>query len=682
MTKNFEYLISAENNPKDRIWCIQPVGAITFIEQFIGTMTLSDPQKEVIGSIFGDDPTNQFFQVEQAILRIGQGGGKNFLITRCVVYFIYLWCCLENPHRYFNLAENEHFDILNFSQVSAQQAKNVFFKSLVSILKLTKDPLSGKNWFESKAGFKIKAYGRGDIKDKELIIPNRRPGLGNIRVFCLDMTAKSVEGYTIWVSIMDEPSRANTRAKYTVAKHQYQTAYSNQKTRFTNPHHRCTIVFAYPEQEYFDLLIELYNTYAKNPRENSWEMEANILTAWYDTFVFNAKDQADKKLAYEMAYRHDPIDADRRWKAIVPPSIDSFFTPYENKIVECANPDLVNPIKYRETITRRVEKVNGRDQYCSYTALEPLEIQGDHRERFWGGDFAIKKDRLVIVGGYATRSLLEINKFTDMSRTPSGVEEVKEQLINCRPIIDTILIWEVKPGGYAIDYSNVDYFLTELIKHHFSGTRAIHFDKFNTESTRQKILDRVTKDCESLSFTNAQQVSYGRLVRYLVINNAIEYLDNDLLQQEMKQLIFENQTKLDHPPGGSKDVWDAFSICVNLIITKNRWSSEPRVDIGESDESDAIEDNYDERMRIFNLAFKNFVNTHGRQPRDDEELREWLFKSYSTKFTLQEVQYFKQHRSEWESSGRGKMAMLGLTSPSRRTGCELDYFSVDDPWSF
>ncbi|NQU27150.1 MAG: hypothetical protein HQ528_02550, partial [Candidatus Marinimicrobia bacterium] len=192
MKKNLKYLIDEEATLQDRIWRIQPVDPITFLEKYIKTSTFSEPQKDVIRGIFGDDPTNQFFNVEQAILRIGQGGGKNFLISRCVVYLIYLWCCLEDPHTYFDLAESEHFDILNYSQVNAQQAKNVFFRSLTDIISITREPDTGENWFSKNMGLKITRYGTRDIKDKEMIIPNRRKGKGNIRVYCLDSTAKSV----------------------------------------------------------------------------------------------------------------------------------------------------------------------------------------------------------------------------------------------------------------------------------------------------------------------------------------------------------------------------------------------------------------------------------------------------------------------------------------------------------
>ena len=55
MDNKLNYLIDEEAPPPDRIWRIEPVGPIKFMEQYIKTPTLSEPQKEVILGIFGDE---------------------------------------------------------------------------------------------------------------------------------------------------------------------------------------------------------------------------------------------------------------------------------------------------------------------------------------------------------------------------------------------------------------------------------------------------------------------------------------------------------------------------------------------------------------------------------------------------------------------------------------------------
>ncbi|MEE9166945.1 MAG: hypothetical protein V3U24_05735, partial [Candidatus Neomarinimicrobiota bacterium] len=482
------------------IWAIQPVPVLEFASDYLGLDTLSDAQLKVLNSTFGDDPEHTFFQIEQAILRIGQGGGKNFTCTIAVVYAIYLWCCLRDPHEYFNLEPYETFDILNFSQVNEQQARNVFFKGLTAVMKNTKDPETGENWFTKYMGFQIKEFGRGNIKEKQLTIPSRHANRGGISVFCLDSRAQAVEGYLIWIFIMDEPSRANTPIMYAKARHQFETAYTNSKTRFPM-HHRLGVVFAYPEQETNDLLVELFDRYSQAPAENKQEIVEGVLTAWYHTYVFNPKDREAKKAEYERDYKTDPIDANRRWRAIVPPNIFGFFMPHMGKIADCANPNLPQPVQYKKTITRRKVKVRGKGRVVDFTALELLDIKGDERDRRWGGDFAVKKDRLVLVGGYNEPLTTPITDLTVRLRDPETGKEIEETItIESYPIVDIILIWE-PTKNHPIDFVNVEDTITGLFENQFPNSRSLHFDRWNTESIRQKLLDLGIYDCETLAFS-------------------------------------------------------------------------------------------------------------------------------------------------------------------------------------
>lgn len=646
------------------MWRIDPVDPITFIEKYIGTKTLSKAQKKVVKAIFGDNPTKNFFNVNEAILRIGQGGGKNFIISRVVVYAIYLWCCLEDPHAYFGLAHNEPFDVLNYSQVNAQQAKNVFFRSLSDIMRMTRDPITGNNWFAEKMNFRIKHFGQGDIKDREMVIPNRVDLYGDIRVFCLDTTAKSVEGYTIWISIQDEPSRANTKAKHSVAKHQYETARTNQETRFTTPTHRLTLMFAYPEQEVNDLLVETFMQRSETPKENTQEIVDNVLTAWYATYVFNGKEQKAKRAAYKKAHKNDPIDADRRWRAIVPPNVFGFFMPHFGKINDCANPKLKSPVKFRETVTRRVETVRGVKQTVNYSALEILKVNADNRDRWWGGDFATNKDRLVIVGGYAEKMDRPVDSFTYAIRNSEGVEEMKEVTIDCRPVVDIILVWEAKKPGWVIDYQNVEDVIMALFRNYFPHSRALDFDSFQTESIRQKVLDAGVGHCEKLSFSNPMQLLYGKVFRYLVWNNAVEYLDHTLLQHEMHQIILEGNSKLTHPDGGSKDVWDATIICVNLIAQYGFKGA--RLSIATGEKAD-VDYELDQLLVLFDKAYLSFTKTHKRKPKSTIEMRRWFQFKYKRKFSEAEVDMMYQSWIRWVDTLNAKVAQLGIRTTGKVT---------------
>lgn len=662
----------------DQMWRHEPVSPIVFMEEYLNTKTLSNAQKFVLYGVFGDNPSEKFFNVEQAILKIGQGGGKNFLVTRMVVYAIYLWCCLEDPHRYFDAVEDEPFDILNYSQVNAQQAKNVFFKSLANVISLVKDPDSGKNWFVEHMGFRLKEFrttARGDIKDEEMVIPNRIKDHGDIRIYCLDSTATSVEGYKIWMAIGDEPSRADTTIKYEKAKKQWSTAHTNQETRFSNVHHRLMLVFAYPEQQVNDLIVYLYNLYSVNSVENTMEIVDYVLTAWYAAYIFTGKD-ADLKLElYKKAYKQDPIDADRRWRAIVPPNVYGFFMPHYSKIDDCANPKLISPVEYKRTMTVRNETVKGIPKDVTYSALELLSVKGDDRDRWWAGDFATNKDRLVITGGYAEALDREVDAFTYSYRDENGIEIFKEMTINVRPVIDIVLVWEPIKPGWPIDYQNVEDVILFLLGKKFPNSRALHFDMWNTESIRQKVLDIGVGNCEKLSFSNPMQLLYAKTVRHLVWNNAIEYIDHPIVKREMHELILEGNHKITHPSTGGKDTWDTVSIVTNLIMEFGHKGSLFDIDVGEDTEADS---EGELMLVLFNRAMKKFVASKDRNPESAEEMQMYLKEIFQTEWRIAQVNMVHQSWLTWRNTIRGKIASAGISGRTLERGSSAEQSLIDD----
>ncbi len=274
------------------------------------------------------------------------------------------------------------------------------------------------------------------------------------------------------------------------------------------------------------------------------------MTAWYYNWIFSGKDKQAKKDAYEKLLKTDPIEANRRFKAIVPPNIFGFFVPHQHKIQECVNPNLISPVQYKTTTTRRRATVKGVLKDIDFTALELYKIKGDNKERHWGGDFSLSKDSLVLVSGYAEKLDRDVEEFSyKIYEKESGRPIDKLVTISSKPIIDTILVW--KPlKGHPVDYQNVEDVILDLLGNSYPNSKSLHFDKWNTESIRQKLLDIGISDCETLPFGNPQQVLYGRVLRHLVWQNSIEYLDNTTLLNEMNKLMLLNNAKIDHPDGG------------------------------------------------------------------------------------------------------------------------------------
>ena len=615
-------------------WRIKPVSVEVFVRDYMRSVEPSPSQWDVIKAVFPGLPGQDtpFFGVKEIILRIGQRGGKNTVMLVVCDYAFYLWCCLEDPHEYFHLQKDENFDVLIYSQVNQMQARRVFFGRLSHVMLNTVDPETGHNWYSQNMGLRIKEYGHKDIKEESMNIPNRNRMYGGISIYVLDTSFTGVEGYTIWMRITDEPSRANTPVLYEKALHQYETAQTNLEQSF-RPYFGLGMMFAYPEQETNDLLVKLYNDHVKFPKPNSMEVNNGVLVAWYFTHVFNPKlSQKD----YEEAKNKpgaDLIDMKRRWEAIVPPNEFGFFMPYVDKINECANPNIVNPVEYKSSLTERIVSVKGREEIRKFMAVELIKVKADRRQRFWGMDASENSDSFIIVGGYPEIldhdiAVLELEHYDK-----DGKRVVDKISINCKPVIDIIIRY--KPSRtYPVDYVNVENVLVRLLGDEFRESKAISSDKYQSVGFNQKMLDIGIRGAEAIFPSNPVQVRRGKIVRYLVWNNVIEYLDDPVLIREMNKLLLINNNKLDHPAGESKDIYDAMANCVCQIIEMG--SNMGALDISGIQDEGQTEDEK-KKMEMYQDGLKRFNNKYQRTYDDAREFCKFM-KEIGYKFDEYDVQ--------------------------------------------
>ncbi|HET53751.1 MAG TPA: hypothetical protein ENN33_00880 [Ignavibacteria bacterium] len=632
-----------EENIDKPFWRIMPVTVEIFVREYMRSVEPSPEQWEVIKGVFPEIPTKEgwFFGVEEIILRIGQGGGKNTVMLIVCNYAFYLWCCLEDPHEYFNLQKDEDFDVLIYSQVNLLQARRVFFGRLTRVMINTIDPETGHNWYSQNIGLKIREYGQKDVKTESINIPHRNKIYGGISIYVMDTSAKSVEGYAIWMRITDEPSRANTPIKYATAKHQYETANGNQNTRF-NIGFKLGMMFAYPEQEVNDLLIEQYQNHVKKGRANTIEINDHILVAWFYAHVFNPKlSEADYQKALNKPGA-DVIDINRRWKAEVPPNRFGFFMPYMEKIHECANPKLINPVKYKSILTERKVTVRGVDDIRKFTAIEIIETLRDDRRRYWGMDTSETGDSFIIVGGYPDVLDHEVTTLELEHYKSDGNKVIEKIAFNCKPVID-IIIKYIPSKEFPVDYVNVENNLVKLLGSEYKGSRGIRSDKYQSESLKQKMLDIGIRGAEATFFSNPVQVRMGKIVRHLVWNNAIEYLDDATLIREMTMLLMINNNKIDHPDGESKDIYDSMANCVCQIIESGINMIALDIDGIFDGESEVDEDR--KRMEMYRTGIKRFQEKYNRIYNNDKEFCDFMreigykFEEYDVQICEMEMEY-------------------------------------------
>ena len=523
---------------------------------------VGDKQREAYLAVWGDKAGEWNKDYHEAVLLVGMKGGKNFWAEGDAAYLSYFINCLRDPHTYFTKITRslvpytleKTFDVVNVSSVDETQARHAFFESIKKVLKQTKDPRTGDNWFERYAGLDLREQ-FGDFKKKEIIFPTREEGVGGIRLLCFNSAATAPEGMHMLRFYADELSRADTKQKYLNADQLYELGLKNTMASFPNRVGK-VIGWSYPNDSDWDLTNDRFERAVTNE---------GIYAVKLKTWEFNP---ARSQEMFRDAYKADPIKAARIYECKKPISRDNFYQPYVETIAEAIDPGIQNKVSYK--IINRSVTIN--NEVKKYTSLEILNIAGDNKERCFAHDAGAFKDRYIIVGGY--------NETIDAKKLDIFLEEEPEVITtNKKPIVDIMIVLDPKEAC-PVDFLAVGDIWTKLIRA-FPNTRSINSDHWQTEKMIQEI-EVQGISAKSYFFTRQKQLRLYTIQRAQVWTRNLSICDDrdeaqrvqmgsrffspsELWRMEGEKLI-KDGTKLDHPPDFSKDLQDATAILLHDLM--------------------------------------------------------------------------------------------------------------------
>lgn len=597
---------------KERIWKTDPVNIETFAVDFLGRYH-SEKQLEVLKVVCGTIPEKFDLRYDELVLMVGQKGGKNYTVETLVAYYCYKLCNLVDVHKFFGIDPGVEFNICNSSMVNERQAKNVFFKRVSRAIKATIDPVSGENWFAKYAGLDLRPDGVGDVKLKEITFPGPEDR-GKITFHSFDSKPQTPEGLEIILAIMDEPSRANTPILYEKAADLYKMYRGNIAGSFPNGLGKLCL-FSYPEQEINDLTVSRYEK--GKSEKTTFVMKAS-------TYEFNPHRTKEMN---KKAYDDDPIDAKCRFECIIPANKFGFFAPYFDKIKESISKTLKNRIKYRPSETKRTIEKDNEKIVKYFTGIEILELRGDNRPRIIAGDPGKSRDSFIIAAGYpdeyerylqtGERKSVEIRKTDE-----NGKEVIESFELKSKIVIDLIIVWT--PGeNFPVDYLDVENVLINQLLTAFPNTRGVHFDQWNSEGLRQKVIQRGI-ECETHNFSNPEQIKMYKILRALIWNNMFEILEkNEYVrdpkqneaEKELRELLFVNKSKIDHPANGSKDIADVLAMIAKYCIL---------MEVHPEMKFDSMPYELDEMVRRFKAIVKEYGKLNSGTMPDEKYIAEKL----------------------------------------------------------
>lgn len=503
----------------------------------------------------------------------GKGGGKDSTVRVASIRVAYLLLCLKSPQRYFGMPEDDSIHLLNIA-VNAAQAQRAFFDPLVK--------MTQRGWFKDKAEPKRDSI----VYDK------------NIFAISGHSDAESQEGLNILLGVADEIDAFKAKGEMvgqgnrareasTSAESILNMLKTSASTRFPQNYKRVAI--SYPR--YLGSTIQNLTTQAqKDIQEVGDSVSIYFASGPYATWEVNPRIKGREDFASD--YRMDPDEAAAKYECKPTRATDAYFR---------------NPIIFRNAVDRAEQPLE-----IGYRMVETFSLQDpDRTVRGWeptftfsedfrpipGARYAIHAD-LAIKGDRAGVSMSHVERWEErdlVSEDETGYVERRQTVV---PILrnDFTIAFSADIAAQDPDREDpetgkplvvpreiqirwVRDLIYKLIERDFYIGK-VTYDGFQSEDSMQTLerhgieTDKVSTDKDPNIWKSLKDIASDARLR-------MPY--SDLLLQELDALSRVNG-KVDHPPGGSKDLADAFSSSLVGAITLG----------GEEDHDSPFSDGVDE----------------------------------------------------------------------------------------
>jgi hypothetical protein len=565
---------------------VEPVPIEVFVtdKHYLGLPPLSEIQIEIgrhitqifkpetLVQLYGEEKGLEWYNkytVNEVICQLGKGSGKDHVSRVSLAYISYLLHCLRDPLGYFGKAAGVYVDLVNLA-VNAKQAQQVFFDPLKNLLLAS--PWANDVGFEPRV---------------QEIFWFSRP----VRMFSGHSEAEGWEGYEVLIVVLDEISAFKTDVELKgqlrnkgSASEIYEMARASITSRF--PSVGKVVLLSFPrfkgdfiQQRYksvIDDLVEQGGVVLDGKLGNrggyreaqSWALKAA-------TWEVNPTRHREE---FENEFRRDPIMARARFMCEPPEMVDAYFRDPES--VRAA-------FKFKEPPVD--EEGRFRDWF----------LGSDTHARYIHVDLGLKRDRAAIC-------MVHSPGFKQV-KTLGGIENL--------PIIemDYIQSWKAEDNS-EIPFAAIRTTITELTKR-FTVV-SVTFDQWNSADMIQSLrAANINADLHTVA-----KKDYDTLSTAIYDGRLRGYWNEILVEDELLKLKLINNTKVDHPTTGSKDLADSVAGATFMCISN--LSSDFEIDIEILDEVNYNVFDSDDGTEDFILA----NNRQGYKEKKDipTEIADWL----------------------------------------------------------
>ncbi|MEN6545550.1 MAG: hypothetical protein ABFE07_05860 [Armatimonadia bacterium] len=463
---------------------------------------------------------------QEAVLCWGIGSGKSFLCSLALTYMLYRTLCLRDPQEYYGLAQGSQISLVTVGP-TARIAEKVVFGEVRELVR--RSP-----WFTERYPADGRVRKELHFAKSVTVLPGNSSELFPL-------------GLNVLCATMDEASFFVETADGTreAAEEVYLALQRRVKSRFGS---KGLVLIASSPRHAEDFIMRKVAEGDEDPtlfasRKATWEVKPR------GKFCGKVFEQGGLTVPVEYAgeFKKNPQKARRDLAALPGTAFQPFFVDMEPMLAACGKTDGTARRGTAETGGPRsaptVVKTAGGPR-STPTLQHPFEANGALASWFKPND---REARFIHVD-------------LGLRRDACGIAVAKVQEYAELPVVTVELMLQIKaPPDGEVDFGQVRELILALRRRGFPIGQ-VSYDGWQSADSQQ-ILRRqglkvatVSVDSTLAGYETLKEVANeGRLRMY-------EY---EPFLRECRRLELVRGTKVDHPPGGSKDVADAVAGAVS-----------------------------------------------------------------------------------------------------------------------
>lgn len=516
---------------------IEPVSPKEFFTHWLQP-PLFPEQLRAVEALFTNDFKDWDNKHKELLLLWGEGAGKDFTIVRMLVYVAYWLLCLKDPQEYFSLASFSPIDIGNVS-VNGDHAANVFFKQFTIALYHTKNPITGKNWFEER-GMNLKE-GK-DIQRRVVNFPKQ------ITAYSLDSMRYTGEGKNLLIAVFDEVGEFRFDKAKTLYKNLQNTAFSRFQDFYK------IVMISYIRDEYDFMAVHYDETKDRTDiyRSNKavWEVRPDRT-----------------KEDYLPQYNTDPEDAARRYENKLSTKRSGKFIKEFDKVLACIDYERPSPFTNDTIYTTNLNEELLQPWFKpNYTYdIYKLELEYDKTK-----DNKLKQVIEKELEKHANKQYyihIDLAKGTENFGGICILHPYQKTLSQVGYYVDLMIQIRPDEDEHEINFENIRKFIFKLHNKGFSIAK-VTLDGFSSIDFTQ-ILNSRGIECDNKLSLDRSLAPYSTC-KDLIYQGLVDMYFYQVLIRELKELLITDK-KVDHPKesrerdktegikSGSKDISDCLA---------------------------------------------------------------------------------------------------------------------------